>query len=264
MEIRSLEKFGLTKGESKVYLALLKIGKSTIGNIIKEARVSNSKIYDILDRLNKKGLIGIVIENNRKSFEAKSPEMLKEDLQEQEEDIKNKKEEFDELLPELKTIYETHDVKQEAEVLQGLRGIKSFDEEMLNKSLKGDTIYILGSSKEAGESLEAYFLDWQKRRIKKGVKIKALYTRDALEFAKKREKMKLTEIRILPPKITTPVAIDIAGDMVGTFVFGKGPFCFSIKNQKVADNYRNYFELLWAISKPQHVPNLSNKFKSKN
>ena len=68
MNSKILEKFGLTEGESKVYLALLKIGKSTIGDIVKEANVSNSKVYDILDRLNKKGLIGIVTENNRKSF----------------------------------------------------------------------------------------------------------------------------------------------------------------------------------------------------
>jgi sugar-specific transcriptional regulator TrmB len=69
MEANELEKFGLTEGESRVYLALLKIGKSTIGDIIKEAQVSNSKVYDILDRLNKKGLIGVVTENNKKTYE---------------------------------------------------------------------------------------------------------------------------------------------------------------------------------------------------
>ena len=57
-----LEKIGLTKGESKVYLALLRIGKSNIGPIIKEAKVSNSKVYDILDRLAQKGLVGVAIE----------------------------------------------------------------------------------------------------------------------------------------------------------------------------------------------------------
>ena len=54
MDKINLEEIGLTEGENKVYLALLKLGSSTIGRIIKEAQVSNSKIYDILDRLNKK------------------------------------------------------------------------------------------------------------------------------------------------------------------------------------------------------------------
>jgi sugar-specific transcriptional regulator TrmB len=53
MKTSDLVPLGLTEGESKVYLALLRTGPSTIGRIIKEARVSNSKIYDILDRLKK-------------------------------------------------------------------------------------------------------------------------------------------------------------------------------------------------------------------
>ena len=74
----SLENIGLTEGESKVYLALLRMRVSTIGNIIKEARVSNSKVYNILDRLSKKGLVGTVIIKNKRHFEAKDPSRLKE------------------------------------------------------------------------------------------------------------------------------------------------------------------------------------------
>ena len=164
--------------------------------------------------------------------------------------MKEKKNELDILLPELKEIYSSNEFQQEAENLQGIKEIKSFDKRMLSKVSKGDTIYILGSSKDAAESLEGYFVDWQKRRIKKGIKLKILYTNDAKEFAVKRAKLKLTNVRILPKQITTPVAIDIAKDLVGTFVFGQNPFCFSIKNQKIAENYKNYFELLWKISKP--------------
>jgi len=249
MKAKELEKFGLTEGESRVYLALLKIGKSTIGGIIKEANVSNSKVYEILDRLNKKGLVGVVTKNNRKSFEAKSPDILKQNLLEQEEAMEEKKKELNNLLPKLKGIYASNEFKQEAEILQGIKGIKTFDEAMLNGVSKGETIYIIGSSKDAAESLEGYFVDWQKRRIKKGVKLKILYTQDAKDFAEKRAKLKFTEVRILPKQIVTPVAIDLANDLVGTFVFGQTPFCFSIKNQKIADNYKNYFELLWKISK---------------
>ena len=41
----------LTMGESKVYQALVELGESPIGNIIKLSKVSHSKIYDILKRL---------------------------------------------------------------------------------------------------------------------------------------------------------------------------------------------------------------------
>jgi sugar-specific transcriptional regulator TrmB len=249
MDAKTLEKFGLTEGEAKVYLALLRIGKSTIGNIIKEAHVSNSKVYNILDRLSKKGLIGIVTENNRKSFEAKSPEMLKENLQEAEKELENKKKKLNSILPSLKGIFEAHEVKQEAEILQGIRGIKAFTERLLKNSKKGDTIYILGSPREAGAILEGYYTDWHKRRIKKGIKCKIIYNSEAKKYAKTRKKLKLADVRILPPEIITPVAIDFNNEEVGTLVFGKSPFCFAVKNIEIANNYKKYFGLLWKISK---------------
>ena len=51
MDETLLEKLGLTKGEIKVYLALNKLGESSIGPIGKESKVSKSKMYDILDKL---------------------------------------------------------------------------------------------------------------------------------------------------------------------------------------------------------------------
>ncbi len=249
MEAKTLEKFGLTEGEARVYFSLMKLGKSTIGNIIKEGRVSNSKVYDILDRLNKKGLVGVVVENNRKSFEAKSPEILKDSILEQEKEVENKKKELNNILPSLKGIFESHEVKQEAEILRGVKGIKSFDERILANRSKGEMIYILGSSKQVAEMLDAYHLDWQKRRIKKGIKLRILYNSDAREFAKTREKLSLTEVKFLPNNIISPVTIDISGNEVGTIVSGENPFCFSIKNSEVANNYRNYFGLLWKISR---------------
>ncbi|MBT3405264.1 hypothetical protein HN832_04790 [archaeon] len=249
MNPKTLERFGLTKGESKVYLALLRIKKSTIGNIIKEANVSNSKIYDILDRLNKKGLVGVITQNNKRSFEAKSPEILKQNLEEQEESLKEKHEELDSLLPSLKGMFDSQEVKQEAELLQGLKGFKSKTEAMLNDLEKGDTFYILGAPKEANEKLEGYLQDWHSRRIKKGVKCKILYETDAEKWAKKRKKSPITEIGFLPKEIKSPTAVDISNNYVAIIAFEETPLVFTIKNSKIAKSYREYFELLWKIAK---------------
>ena len=44
MDISILQEIGLTPGESKVYLALVKIGKTTTGPIAKESGVSASTL----------------------------------------------------------------------------------------------------------------------------------------------------------------------------------------------------------------------------
>tara|TARA_Y100000310_G_scaffold343295_1_gene450223 strand:- start:49 stop:789 length:741 start_codon:yes stop_codon:yes gene_type:complete len=239
-----LEKIGLTNAESRVYLTLLRIGKSTIGEIIKEAKVSNSKVYDILDRLNKKGLVGKVIENNRRTFEAKDPSRLKELIDLRKEEIN----EVEEILPELEELRKFAEPVQEAEILQGVKGIKTFTEMILEKMEKGDTFYIMGAPKESSELLGAYFREWHERRVKKGVKCKILYNHDfSDEWVTMRKKTPLTEVRILPKVIRTPVLVDISKDHVATILFGDKPQCIVIKNKKIAESYIAYFEMLWKM-----------------
>ena len=57
MDTKILEKIGLTNGESKVYLALLEIGLSSTGQIIEKSQITSSKVYIILQKLEKKGLV---------------------------------------------------------------------------------------------------------------------------------------------------------------------------------------------------------------
>ena len=62
MDIELLKEVGLTEGEIKVYLALFKIGASSTGPIVKEAKIHSSKVYPILDRLIEKGLVSFIKE----------------------------------------------------------------------------------------------------------------------------------------------------------------------------------------------------------
>ena len=50
-----LRKIGLTESEIKVYLALIKLGVSSKGSLIKESKIAPSKIYEITDKLVVKG-----------------------------------------------------------------------------------------------------------------------------------------------------------------------------------------------------------------
>ena len=76
MNEKILEEIGLTKGEIRVYLTLLKIGETTTGKIIEEAQISSGKIYEILDKLIKKGLASYVIKDKTKYFNAVSPNRI--------------------------------------------------------------------------------------------------------------------------------------------------------------------------------------------
>ncbi|MBU1854934.1 MAG: helix-turn-helix domain-containing protein, partial [Nanoarchaeota archaeon] len=50
-ELTELTKLGLTKGEIRIYEALLELGETTRTKLAKKSGVSPSKIYDVTNRL---------------------------------------------------------------------------------------------------------------------------------------------------------------------------------------------------------------------
>jgi HTH-type transcriptional regulator, sugar sensing transcriptional regulator len=75
-----LNKLGLTNGEARVYLSLLKLGSAKVGEIVKDSAISYSKVYDVLQRLSIKGLTSQIIVENIKHFNAVEPYRLHEGL----------------------------------------------------------------------------------------------------------------------------------------------------------------------------------------
>lgn len=245
MQETILKEIGLTNGETKVYLSLIKIGENTVSPIAKEADVSLSKIYEILNNLIKKGLVSYITKNNTKYFLATDPERIIDYLENKKKEINKSEEEIREILPSLKSQKEKNENKVKATLYEGFRGIKSFYEWVLRDSKPNDEILVIGLPKYAAEKYEGYFLDWNKRRSKKGVKIKLIFNYDVKDLGKKREKIKLTEVRYLTQELITPAWILIYNKGVATIHLTEDPICIFIKDDDVVKSYRNFFNLLW-------------------
>ncbi|MCK4649821.1 hypothetical protein KAT36_01175 [Candidatus Pacearchaeota archaeon] len=246
-----LEEIGLTPGEARVYLALLELGFSTVSPISQKARVSISKIYSVLEGLIRKGLISSIVKNNVKHFNAADPERIIDFLEEKKKKINEEENEVRKKLPELRSKLARAEKKPIAEVYEGIKGIKTFFEEMLNESKRGEMNYVLGIPREVSVKYEGYFLhDWSKRRIKKKVKTKIIYNFDAKDVGEKRAKLKLTEVRYMPKEIQTPAWINIYQNVVATtYMMGENPFCVVIRNENIAKSNLAYFNFLWKLSK---------------
>ena len=136
-----------------------------------------------------------------------------------------------------------------SEVYEGLRGIKSFYEKALSKLKKGETSRFMGGPKIANEKIEGYLLDWHERRIKKGVKGQFIYDYNVRKYGKIREKMKYTEVRYLPPKIASPMWIEIAKDLVGIGCIKQDTaVVIAIEDKEIANGFLDYFKLVWNLS----------------
>jgi sugar-specific transcriptional regulator TrmB len=248
MNKQILEEIGLTKTEIKIYLALLKLGQVTTTNIVKEARIHASKVYEFLEKLIQKGLVSYTIKSNKKHFRAADPEFLKEFLREKRSKIQEQEKEIDKILPELKLMKKTEKDVIRSEIYEGLRGVKSIYEKILTMQ-KGETQYIIGAPRIANELIEGYLLDWHKRRIKRGIKCKYIYDSNARRYGKVREEMKLTQVKYLPKNIVSPTWIEIFKDnVVIGHLKGRNAILFLIQDKEIAKGYLDYFKLIWNVS----------------
>ena len=87
MDRHLLEEIGLTKNESKVYLALVEEGASRAGWITRKTGIHRRNVYDAIEMLIQKGLVSYIKENNIRLYSAVEPTRLLEILKEKERSI---------------------------------------------------------------------------------------------------------------------------------------------------------------------------------
>ncbi len=93
-----LEKVGLTKGESEVYELLIQLGESKAGTLVKQANITSSKVYDVLQRLIHKGLVSFVEKEGIKHYQATPPERLNDFLEEKKKEINKAQNEINNII----------------------------------------------------------------------------------------------------------------------------------------------------------------------
>jgi sugar-specific transcriptional regulator TrmB len=210
----------------------LELGPSLAGLISRKTGIHRRNVYDITDRLIKKGIIGYIVKNNRRLFEAVNPEKFLDILKEREK-------EFQEILPEFKELYQKTKEKQETNFYKGKDGLKAIFQDQL---VDNKEVLILGASKAAFDVLPFYFKWYDKDRVTKKVKARIIAS-DELK------RVPLSEIRYMPQKYANPLAINIYKDKVAIILWKKQPLAIVIKNEEIAASYRMYFELMWKSAK---------------
>lgn len=247
--LKSLQELSLTEGEARVYIALLEEGKSTVGPITKASGISPSKIYDVLNRLVKKGIVASVIGGKTRFYRALPPQRLKTLIDEQKDIYKNRLQQQEKVLSEIIPLLpQQEEGKEYAEILEGVRGIKTFFEMLLEEMKHGETTLMAGYTKYAGELFDDYFSGYNDRIRKKGIKVMMIFEHDAW-FRKKRRGRPHATYRYLPRSVKASAFNCIYHDKVGIIIVTeKQKLCFLIRNKEIAESYTEYFKLMWKQS----------------
>lgn len=231
-----LKAAGLTSNESKLYLALLELGPSNAGILSRKTGLHRRVVYDTTEMLIKKGMLGYILENGKRLFQASDPSRIL-DL------IKEKEIEITEAMPDLMSLFTKAKKSEGTFFYKGKNGLKSIFEDQIKE---GKEISIIGASDLAYEVLQFYFKWFDKRRVENKIKTKIIFNR-----TKKSLNIPMSEIRFLPEKYSSPLAINIYGTKVVIILWSKeNPMAILIDNAEMAKGYRKQFEWMWKIAKP--------------
>ncbi|MCK4589979.1 MAG: hypothetical protein KAT77_06045 [Nanoarchaeota archaeon] len=241
MDTKLLEELGLTKNEIKVYLALLELGSTSTGPLIKKVGMHRAAVYDIIDLLIDKGLVSYVIKANRKYFEAQDPDRLLEYLESKKQDIVNKEEKLKKILPELQLKRKLSKEEQEGTLYKSKKGLKSIFEDILKEKKPW---FVFGATGKFKELFHAYFIHFHERRAKSKIPLKIIFN-DEVRKQKREKELKLCKIKYLPNSYISPSTTFIYGDRVAIINWSSDPMAFLMRSKQVADSYKSFFDILW-------------------
>lgn|SRR3989344_1982273 len=250
MDTKILADIGLTKGEIKVYLALLKLGQSSTGPVAKEAQVSRSKLYFILDKLAKKGLSGHVVKGKIKYFTAMEPKRILQYIDERNKQFNEQRSIVEKIIPKLEIEQRLNKQKTEAALYEGFRSIKNFYLNILDDLSPGECYYVLGASYgENRKGIREFFEIYHKQRSQRKIKVKMLVNYDAKDRLVKSTFLN-AEIRFLPQYLISNMIVVFYKNKSFIFFLSEHPVGFLIESEEVTRGFKSYFDTFWKIAKP--------------
>lgn len=240
MDTLSLElrKLGLTEKEVKIYLAGLELGPSSVQNIAQMVKIARPTTYEIIRKLEKKGLFSELKQKNKSYFSARPPESILGILRTQMRELEEKEREFIRIIAALESRYALRG-ESGIRTYRGKEGLKVLEEIFSFTSCS--EIFVLTSGfdlKEIKKREEIY----QKIRKRLGkIEVKEIYTKG------RKLKSKLPQIK---RKFLSP--LETGGTLI---IFDKAVFLplkkqegFLIKDQIIIDLLKSFFLCFWKLA----------------
>jgi len=238
----TFEELGLSQNEARIYEALLELGEASITDISKQVNIHRRSTYDAIRRLVEKGLAIPVLGEEQKRFTPVEPDKLLEIIEE-------KKTKLEKALPALRKLFEGKQATEGTYIYKGVEGYKNL---LRDITQVGEDVYTIGArGMWADPRLKLYIEKvWKEAKAKK-IAFHLLLDASAVNETADLLKHDAIEYKIVPKQYTSAMSIDIYGDRVATIV-GEKPgeleehFTISMTlNQKLADSYRQLWQLIW-------------------
>lgn len=118
-----LHALGFVESEIKTYLSSIELGAATVIELTKKTRLSRQATYVAIEALTERGLMASIVKGKKRYYVAEDPEKLASYAKRREQEMKEKLEDLNKILPELKL--RAHGEKPIVKMFEGKEGIQA-------------------------------------------------------------------------------------------------------------------------------------------
>lgn len=247
---RSLESFGLSEPEIRVYLALLELGTQPASSIARKAGLKRGHTYNVLALLTQKGVAQEFERKGVRTFTCTPPASLLSLLDRRAEDLEGVKRSLLQSLPLLEAIIHPLAVQPKVRFYQGIEGIKQIYEDTLR--FPGQDLYAVGDfdhyfPRENSPELNDWMWQYCDRRAKAGIRYLGIVNKSpTTDLAFKRRKGQKRIFKMLR-NVDLPVEVNIYGDRVAVISSSRDMVGLIVEDKPTADTLRNFHQAVWAM-----------------
>ena len=243
---KQLEIVGLSSNEVAVYIALLELGRGTVSQISRKALLNRTTGYDVLNRLVIKKLVSISGREPKQEYVAESPDQIENliltELEKRQQELDSARQ----IIPELKSM---HNVAGRPQIrfYEGTEGLRQVYEDTLSSH---EPIRAYASVDDVHKALPGYFPEYYKRRAKKLIPIRAIFTDtvEGRELAKHDEEEIRDSAFVSAEKYGFHPEINIYDNKI-MIASWREKLGIIIESGEIADAMKKIYELAWLQAK---------------
>ncbi len=241
----ALKAFGFGDKETKIYLAGLELGATTVLELSRRTRLPRTTLYPILEDLRRRGFFRYGKQKRRSVYIAEGPAALAKQLHAREK-------QFADMVPKLEALRGT--VREGAGVMlyEGSEGFRQLWQKIFKSGVK--EYRIMTSGVGMLEFVHEPYLVKRiiAERVRRGIKSRQLLV-DSVTAQKiiLRDKEELRITRLLPKDTELPATIIIFGEEVAFITTRRENTMILIASGESAITHRTLFDLLWNHSQPR-------------
>jgi len=240
---KSLVELGFSKNEAVVYVALVELGITQAGPLVKRTKLHRMLVYNALDRFVDVGYATVVRKKNIQLFQATDPAIIVEEIQKKQALAQS-------ILKDIRKLQQTQPEAVTVRTLVGREGFVTNMKDIVESTArqKDKTMRIIGGARDTEfyEVIGDWYKDYTVMNEKYGIrKLLVAPESHSAGFKKNFAMEKNTELRTLPGGLNTPLYTRITEEMVSFEMYKPEILVIQIRNSRIAKNYLDSFELLW-------------------